>query len=268
MTTPPDLRTASASQRFVHGFSLPITGARMMVERRELWPYAIGPVLLCGLLLGVSAALTLSWGGTLMRALFDQPDATGWLARMGRTLWWMGNALIHLVLFGLLSVMSLFLTRILASPLYDRLSARVEAMVLGRPWSDEAGWTGVALDVWMGIAHSVLAVALYLALSCPLLLLHLIPFAGSLAYSGLGGALASFFIARETLDYSLSRRRFSFTGKLRLLWTHLAAVEGLGLASLIFLWVPFVNLLSMPAAVIGGTLLYCQLEQEGLIEPR
>ena len=121
----------------------------------------------------------------------------------------------------------------------------------------------MASDVAIGILHSLYGALLYVSLFCPLLLLNLVPVLGQVAYTVIGGLLSAFFIAREVMDYSLSRRQLSFRQKLQLQRDNLSCVGGLGMSSFILLWVPLANLVSMPAAVIGGTLLYCELEQAG-----
>jgi CysZ protein len=266
MGSPPDFLSSSLNRRLTYGLSLPARAANMMLTRRELWPYVAIPISLCAVLIIASSWATLHWGTELTRTFVSAPEASGWLADLGRTMWWITNAVVHAVLFGFLTVMSWFLAGILASPIYDRLSARVESLELGTPWTDDGGFTEALDDVWLGIQHTLLGVSLYLSLWCPMLLLNLVPVFGEIAYVVLGGAVSAFFVAREGLDYSLSRRRFSFRQKLNLMWAHLAVVEGLGLASLVLMWIPLANFISMPVAVIAGTLLYCDLEESGVIE--
>lgn len=262
-----DLLAPTALRRFLHGARLPVRALRLLREHPALWPLLIVPLLIGASLLVGAAWGTLTWGGELTRALISPPTGAGTLAAALRGLWWMSNALVHLTLFGALAMLSLWLTAILASPFYDRLSAGVELRVLGPQPTDDR-WPHIALDVLIGVLHSLLALSLYAALWCPSLLLHLLPGFGSAVQFAFATTLSALFLTRELLDYSLSRRRLGFLAKLRLVHAHLATSLGLGFTTVALLWVPLANLLSMPVVVVAGTLLYCDLERERLIPPR
>ena len=151
---------------------------------------------------------------------------------------------------------------LLASPFYDVLAGKVEARLLG-PSDEPFAWRTVLGDAWMSVQHSLLGLLLYGLSMGLLLLLNLLPVVGSALYAALSTTATVFFLARELMDIPLSRRRLGFFEKIRWMGGHKALLGGLGLATMAMLAVPVVNLLLMPVAVLGGTLLYCHLHQVG-----
>lgn len=266
MSSAPDLVTSPLRSRVTHGLLYPLRGVRMMISTPSLWPYVIVPILVtAGFILG-ALWVSWSWGGALAQDLLPMPTGTGWVAWAGRGMWTVSKAVIHVALFAVLAVLGWFAGGLVASPFYDRLSDRVERIVRGQGVDEAFDARVVLQDVVTGVLHSLGSLALYLGVSCPLLLLHLVPALGEPIYVLASGTVTSFFLAREVLDYSLSRRRVPFVDKFRLVWSHRAVTGGLGFGTFLLVWVPLLNFLSMPASVIGGTLLFCELQAQGLID--
>ena len=77
--------------------------------------------------------------------------------------------------------------------------------------------------------------------------------------------LTSYMFAYEYLGYPMDRRRFSFSQKKRFLRSHLSSVMGFGLGNLVVASIPVINLLFIPAAVVGGTLLFLDVDSTGKV---
>lgn len=252
MTSP---SPATLAHRFTHGLRLPLIAGRRLLTTPRWWPYVIAPAALTLLLLAGALWLTLRYATPLTLALFAEPTGTGALATLLAILWTVAHVLLHLLLFLTLAIVSWFLSGVLASPLHDQLSWVVERDALGACPDDAGGLREAAGDVALGVAHSAMGLALYVAVWIPLALLHGIPVVGQLLYVLAATTLSALFLAREVLDYSLSRQRLGFARKLARIVTHLPECLGLGLALLALLAIPALNLLSMPIGVIAGTLL-------------
>lgn len=179
-------------------------------------------------------------------------------------LWYGLLGVLALVAFVISAIGLYFLSGLIAIPFNELLSERVEAMHLGR--LDEPFELGLmASDIFRSIRHSIAALLLWGMIIIPLLLLNIVPVLGELVYIAIWVPLTAFFLARELLDSPLSRRRMSFGAKLRLLRRHLPLMLGLGCCAMVMLWVPLLNFVSLPAAIAGGTLLYCHMQAAGLI---
>ncbi len=100
---------------------------------------------------------------------------------------------------------------------------------------------------------------IYLALLVAALLLLLIPGVGVLLYTGAGALISSYMFAYEYLGYPMDRRRFTWKTKQNFLRSRFRSVIGFGLGNMVVASIPFLNLLFIPAAVVGGTLLFLDL---------
>ncbi len=247
---------------FAEGVRYPLRGARLIWRERRLWPFVATPAAVTTVLMAAAWYAALQVAPGLIDYIFHRPDGGGWLVSLMKGAWLVTNAVVHILTIGLFSVLALFAGSILASPVYDQLTARVERLELGS--REEAfALKLVAADVLMGVTHSLMALTLYLSLACPITAMGLVPVVGQGVNLVLGPALSALFLAREVLDYSFSRRRFGFAQKVRILRRHLPMTAGLGLSTLGLLAIPGVNVLSMPLAVVGGALAYCDLERSG-----
>ena len=173
-------------------------------------------------------------------------------------LWWGLVGYVMLVLFAAGAVVAWAASTLLATPFYDVLAERVEAEVTDH--TPPRLTVAIALgDAGRSIAHTLLAGLLFAGASSLLALLALVPVLDVLVpFAELG--LTALFVARELLDFPLSRRRLPFGDKLAFFWAHLGPFAGLGAVATALLWVPVLNLIVMPAAVVGATLLVVRLE--------
>jgi CysZ protein len=250
------LAEGTALQRFGAGFAAPWHGAGFLIRRPNLWPWMIVPVVL--LTIGLVAAAWVAWwlAPVLIGGIWPRP--TGGAYNLWRAL----VIVLGFLVFGVAAIVAWALSTVLATPFYDQMAERVEREVLGLPESP-FDWRVALGDAWQSIVHTLLATALYVAISAVLFLLGLVPVVGSVLAPIGEIVLTTTFLARELLDMPLARRRVSFGAKLRYLWRHFALFEGLGASSALLLWIPLLNFVSMPIAVVGATLLYCRLHREG-----
>ena len=69
------------------------------------------------------------------------------------------------------------------------------------------------------------------------------------------------FAAYDWIDLPASRVRMTYAEKRALVRRHRAATLGFGVVAQALVLVPIVNVLLLPAAVAGGTLLYFRMEK-------
>lgn len=176
----------------------------------------------------------------------------GWLAWLKSLLWWLA-----MILAGLMFCYAFtLLANLIASPFNGVLSARVERMVTGH-----APETGLTLfgEMLEGVTGELRRLRYYFSramlLALASLLLVFIPGA-NLAIAPLWFVFGAFMLAFEYLDLPMANRGLSFPAKRQRMharrWRHL----GFGGAVTLATALPLANLLVMPAAVIGATLLY------------
>jgi CysZ protein len=216
----------------------------------SLWPLAILPAVL---------AVACVVGGFFL-GLFAIPQLEKFLVpgegkiaeRLGFVLTlalWVGAVAAGMIL-------GLAVALLLAAPILERISRKVESSVHGGQASESRR------GIWWEMLQAFKG-SMYFLLSAPVvLLLSLIPLVGPVAGS-LWGAHA---LAFQQTDVPLARRGRDFRARRAWHRRYRAESIGFGLAGLVTLIVPFANLLIGPALAVGGTLLVIEFE-EGLPVP-
>jgi CysZ protein len=241
--------------RFVPAPFYVIKGAYFLWSHRVLWKYAAAPTAIGFLILGGSYWL-------LYRLLshFLNIYAGGV---------WYRQVLYYLLLVVatvLLSVLFFFvLTRVassLAVPFNDLLSQKTEEIVRGDFYDTPFSVSRLIKDSARSIGHSLKLLGIYVALLIVVLLLLLIPAVGAPLSTLAGALISSYMFAYEYLGYPMDRRRFIWKEKQRFLRSRFRSAIGFGIGNVVVASIPFLNLFFIPAAVVGGTLLFLDLSAE------
>ena len=239
--------------RLLSGAALPPRGLAYLAARPALWPYALVPALLT--IAGVLAVLVfgLPLAGGSLELVWARPEGWGWLA-----LWRVAQGAIWLVL---LVLAALAVPTVLSIPATDLLSAHVERLELGA--TEGGGGLGrVLAETWRGMANSVARLVPFVAVHLLLLLLLVVPVV-NLAYPVAAFLWTARWTAVEYLDLPMARHLH----RLAEVRAALRGVRPLGLGFggvlALALFVPFANLLVVPAGAVAGTLLYCELVRAG-----
>lgn len=237
------------------GLSLPIRSARFLITHRRLWSQAIVPVLIHGALLVGAVVLVFTYADLVATWLWAPPVADSLWAGALLALWYGLYAV--LIVAGLIAgyAATLLISGVVASPFNDALSERAERLLR----SGDAPLPEDARSFWREALYSLrttlFILLLYLALMAPVVLLNLLPGLGSVAATVLGTGVGAFFLTLEFTDITLARHGYRFRQKLRLLRAHPGLTAGFGLGTSLLLWIPVLNVLSVPIAVVGGTAL-------------
>lgn len=262
VTTAPRLDVESAWERYRLGVRYAFYGVRLVTSQPSLWPLVIAPALInLGLL--VAAFVGAWWAIPAMLSWLWSPDpatTSGLLV----VLWTVARWLLIGVVVVLAAAGLYLISGLIASPFLDKLSERVETMVLG-PYDEPVSLRVVVGDLVVSVTHSILSLLLWAGVMLSLLTLNLVPVVGSVLEVVLSIMVSAFFVSRETMDGAMSRRRLSFAHKLRVVRAHNVLLQGFGQISAAMLWIPLLNFVALPMATAGGTLLFCHLELQGLV---
>jgi CysZ protein len=220
------------------------------------------PVLLAALVVLVLLGLLVAYLDQLADALtpfadrWDQGSRT--LARVGA-----GLALL-LASTAVLVVSFTVIAQIIGQPFYERISDRIEHQLGAVPAGADTPW-------WRSFPRasleSALLLALTLACTAPLFVLGLFPVLGQTVVPVLQALVAGFFLAVELLAIPLERRGLRLAGRLRFVWRHRAQTLGFGVTAFLLFLVPLMNVLAMPGAVVGATLLVRRLSGDPVAPP-
>lgn len=250
----------SAPGRFAAGFRCPLQAFGFLRRHPSLLVYIVVPALINVVLLGLAVWGAIELSAALLGWLWARPDAGLLLA-----LWYVAAVLAGVVLGAVGFVLVMAVAGILATPFNDLLSEKTVERLLGPEEAGGATLGSVLQDALASAGHSLLNLIGYVAVMAPVLLLNLLPGVGSLASSVLGAVATVFFLGRDLLDGPLSARRLSYRQKRELARRERALLGGLGAATALLIWVPVLHLLLLPLGVVGGALLYCRMEHNGLV---
>lgn len=244
---------------FLAGLGFVGRGFGFLVARPKLYVWVVAPVFLAIGLLWWAWRLAWSWTPWLLNAWLPRPVDPGFAQNL-----WNSFALVG-VLWAFATVAIVLLTSfgVVGAPFYDRLSMAVEHEL--RPEQPVMGWREELVAVGWSVFHSLGSGLVWVAAMVLLALVALIPVIGPVVELVGSVAVTSLFVARERLDGPMSRRRFPFARKLRVVRAELPVMFGFGLGAAALLIVPLLNVLALPVAVVGGTLLFLELERDGRV---
>ena len=243
----------SVAISFLQGFRAPFEGVSFLWGNRGLWRYVWIPFLVNVLLfLGLGVIFVALYPGLIQHLL---PSGDAWYLSLLRALLWaVGSAILAI---GFLLVFTV-VGNLIAGPFNDALSERVEGSMGGhvRPARGLGSQLG---ELGRTALEEVKRVLFFMAGSLVLLLWNLIPGVGQAIYTVTAGIWTLLFLALEFGDYYLVRHWVRFRTRWALIWSHRWSSLGFGLGASLLLMIPIVNLLLIPCAVTGGTLLWLRL---------
>ncbi len=229
-------------------------GIRVFLATPGVRLLGIVPVLIAAVL--VLAALALLVTRLAAVAAWLTPFADSWPQTTRTSL---RDAVGVAVLLGalLLAVLAFAtLANVIGQPFYERISDRVERR-LGAPPPGAGGPWWRTLP--RATAESAVLLALVVGANLPLVLLELVPVLGQSLVPVVQAVVSGFLLSIELLAIPLERRGLHLRARLRFAWRHRAPVTGFGVAAFLLFLVPLANVVAMPGAVVGGTLLVRRL---------
>ena len=206
----------------------------------------------------VLAVGLLWWAPALVDALWTTAEA--WYARLSRTL-------LKIVAYAaLFAVGACSLPSLLLVPLTDPLSEATE-----RALGDETPpqtWSETFRETWRSLVNMAARVLVFAAGHLLLLPLNLIPGAGGALWSCLAWLWSAVWLALAQLDIPMARHLRSFPEAFAAFARRKLLFLGFGSAMYVLLWLPVLNALLIPLAVVSATMLMRSLEDAGVLTPR
>ncbi|MCC7492712.1 MAG: EI24 domain-containing protein [Fimbriimonadaceae bacterium] len=249
----------SALREWYQGLGAIFRAGGLLARSPKLQKLAVWPVVISTLLLVAMVWLSLTQGDTLLNRLWPLTVQAEGMERVGR---WLAQAAVTGLLLLISGAAFFFGSQLIAEPFVDLLSEGTETE-LGLPprdgargfkrWAKSIGW--VIVDVAVDLTLFVLVQAL-------LLVLHLIPGIGSVVHLVLGWLANAVFAGASVAGMPLSRRGLHGKARWQVYGRHKPRFLGLGMSVVLVLLVPLASLLTLPLAVIAGTLMVTDLERE------
>lgn len=219
--------------QFWQGIKFFFAGLPLLIKYPRLLTLSLIPILITVVLL-ISLAFGSAW---LVGQLLANTSAE-----------WRAFFQVFAFLLALLLGYSLYLplARVLLAPFSEALSRQTHVLTHGAvAYQSSLGW---ARAMWEGLKLVALQLVVLLV---GFVISFGLPVLGHLLWIGLTIVVC----ALDYLDVPLTARGLPLRAKLKLLWQHKALTLGFGVAGYVLLFIPVINLLSLPVGVIGATLL-------------
>jgi CysZ protein len=242
----PELAWRGFMVDLAQGFLLPLRSIGLIFATRRLFLLALGS--------GVVTAVSL-----IAMAIGFWPLAQDITARLltGEGFWAKGAevALTVLLYVTLLVIGALTIPNMLLAPFGDPISEATEAACGGfeAPPFTLAGLLRGAL---VSVSHTLLRVLLMLGGIAVLWPLSFVPIVGGVVWVVVSWSWSAFWLAVEHLSTPMARHLYPFGAVVRVLRQRSGLALGFGAALVLLLWLPIVNLLLLPLAIVAGTLLF------------
>lgn len=231
-----------------------------LLTHRDIRPFVIYPLLLNLLLfLALGFYLVDSFSSLVERMMVYVPE---WLSFLSWLLWLLFGGLL-LIVYGYSFAL---VGNLLASPFYGLLAERVENLVYGKAQIEPFSWRAVIAVAGRSIARELLKLLYFLPRIAGVLLacaiLSFIPLLNMLAPL-IAFAWGSWSLSLQYLDYPADNQQLSFSDLRRQTRQRKLTAMGFGGVVLAATTIPLLNMLAIPASVIGATLLW----NDQLVDP-
>ncbi len=231
-----------------------IRGAIFVWSHKVLWKYAAAPVMISVVILVGSYILLYD-----LFIKWISPYSQEWY---GQIVYYVFLLLITVALLGLSLFIVTRLASAIAAPFNDVISRKAEEIAAGILHETPFSLPTFLRDSGRLFVHSFRLLGLYLLLLMLGLILFLIPVIGGALYTCFGVLVSAYMFGYEYLGYPMDRRRFSWSQKQKFMRSKLSSVLGFGLGNVAVAAIPIVNFFFIPAAVVGGTLLFLDITNE------
>lgn len=192
------------------------------------------------------------WGARQFSYWMDRlmPQLPQWAGFVEWLLWPLFALVVLLVLFFGFTIVA----NLIASPFYGFLAEKIAEQERGLV-SPPTSWRDILLTVPRSLGRECRKIAYYLPRLLGLLLLTLVPVVNLVA-SPLLLIFGVWMMAVQYIDYQADNDQIGFPDMLRWMRSRRTLSLGFGVTVYIGMLIPLVNLLVMPSAVAGSTLLW------------
>ena len=250
------------------GFTYPFKGMKFVyIQHPGLIRIWIFPILIT--LISFCMASWASWhySDALVGTFWPEPAGDGFFDGVARFFHSIVEVIFSILLWAASLMLLVVLTSVIAAPFNGALSAAVERIATGQA-EPEGGWAVVARDIGRTIVLEILKLSLYLLVMVPMFALQCAaPGVGSILYTVFGFVFTSWYWGIDYVDWPAERRGWPVGQRFANARKRFMPMFGFGSGVWLFLFVPFLNLMFMPAAVAGGTLLFLDMEGPAVKEP-
>ncbi len=230
---------------FLFGLTLPLTSLRIMISNPKLWIWSLFPLAIALGLYVFGLRELQGWAVGELQTLLTAHgvNSESWVATIALLLARVLLIIVGVVLFSTVSAIA-------TSPFNDFLAEATERFTSPTlPVVPSGGFGQRARLILIDLAKTLAAAIA----SISALILSWLPVVNAMAL-----LLTFLLICFQFISYPQTRRGEGLRTGLGFLWRHLFACAGFGAAHAFLFAIPIVGALTIPLAVVGGTLLYAR----------
>ena len=183
-------------------------------------------------------------------------DFTGEISGSWQFLTWIITPLIWVVGTLLSGYLSIFLVLFLTSPFHGLLAEKVEEQVTGEVLDNDSSALKTALAVPRGFLREIQKFCHYLPMAFLVLIISIVP-GINVAAPFLWILLGAWMMSLQFIDYPMDNHRLPFSDVREACGAQRSTSIGFGMVVAFVSGIPLLNLILIPAAVAGATLLWC-----------
>ena len=170
---------------------------------------------------------------------------------------WIITPLLWLIGGLMTGYLSTLLVLMLTSPFHALLAEKVEEAITGEPVPALDGITAAVLEVPRAMFRELRKVLYYVPMALAVLVLTIVPLFS--AFAPLAWfLLGAWMMSLQFVDYPMDNHRLAFRDVRDACAARRLSTIGFGGTVALFTGIPLLNLIVIPSAVIGATLLWCE----------
>ncbi len=170
---------------------------------------------------------------------------------------WIITPLLWLIGGLMTGYVSTLIVLMLTSPFHALLAEKVEEAITGEPFPALDGIAAALLEVPRALFRELRKVLYYVPMAVGVLILTIVPLFN--AFAPLAWfLLGAWMMSLQFVDYPMDNHRLAFRDVRDACAARRLSTIGFGGTVAFFTGIPLLNLIVIPAAVIGATLLWCE----------
>lgn len=170
---------------------------------------------------------------------------------------WIITPLLWLIGGLMTGYVSTLIVLMLTSPFHALLAEKVEEAITGEPVPALDGIAAALLEVPRALFRELRKVLYYVPMAVGVLILTIVPLFN--AFAPLAWfLLGAWMMSLQFVDYPMDNHRLAFRDVRDACAARRLSTIGFGGSVAFFTGIPLINLIVIPAAVIGATLLWCE----------
>ncbi len=253
---------------FFQGFGAVMGAIDLFTKHGRLRRLAILPSLVSVALLTLLAWLSFRYGPRLLDLIWHTaPDATGWQSKLLGAAHGLTQFLVVVFLLFLSGAVFFFGSRLVAEPFIDLLSEGAEVAAGHEPTGRKFTFGRLMKDLGLVLVDILIDVPLFFACHAVNLVIGLVPVIGPPVQVVCAWLINATFSAMEMSAVGMARRGVRGWGRWQVAKANQTRILGLGAGVVLLLMVPLAQLVTLPVAVVAGTLVVIELERDNRLRP-